>query len=36
MKEQYTKPQADVQEFATTDVVTTSSGGSGPIELPDL
>lgn len=36
MKEKYTKPQADVETFATVDVITTSSGGDGPIELPDL
>ncbi len=41
MKELYTKPQADVETFATVDVITTS-GGTGiddprePIELPDL
>ena len=37
MKELYTKPVSQIDEFKTTDVVTTSSGsGSGPIELPDL
>lgn len=35
MKEKYTKPQVDVETFATVDVITTS-GGDGPIELPDL
>lgn len=39
MKELYTKPQADVETFATVDVVTTSGTGDDkrdPIELPDL
>lgn len=42
MKEFYTKPQADVETFATVDVVTTSGLGGDdddkrkPIELPDL
>lgn len=35
MKEKYAKPSAEVTEFATVDVITTS-GGDGPIELPDL
>lgn len=35
-KEKYTKPQADVETFATVDVITTSGGQAGPIELPDL
>lgn len=40
MKELYTKPQADVETFATVDVITTSGGDIDdprkPIELPDL
>lgn len=41
MKENYTKPIAEVDTFATVDVITTSgtsggNGGSGPIELPDI
>lgn len=35
-KEKYTKPQADVETFATVDVITTSGGNGGEIELPDL
>lgn len=27
MKELYLKPQADMEEFKTVDVITTSSGG---------
>ena len=27
MKELYTKPQADIEEFKTVVVITTSSGG---------
>ena len=27
MKELYTKPQADIEEFKTVDVITTSAGG---------
>lgn len=26
MKELYTKPQADIEEFKTVDVITTSAG----------
>lgn len=29
MKETYTKPTAEIQQFKTTDVVTTSGGGIG-------
>lgn len=40
MKENYTKPVAEVETFAAADVITTSGtttgGGSGPIELPDI
>lgn len=39
MKEFYTKPQADVETFTVTDIVTTSGTGDDkrdPIELPDL
>ena len=35
MKETYTKPSVEVESFKTVDVITTS-GGDGPIELPDL
>lgn len=34
-REKYTKPQTDVEIFATVDVITTSGNG-GEIELPDL
>jgi hypothetical protein len=34
MKEMYTKPEAEVKEFTTYDVVTTS--GDDPIELPEF
>lgn len=30
MKEAYTKPQADVETFATVDVITTSGGEVNP------
>lgn len=38
MKEQYLKPDAEVNTFAIADVITTSggNGGDGPIELPDI
>lgn len=32
----YTKPQAELQEFAICDVVTTSTTDRGPVETPDL
>lgn len=36
MKERYHKPEAEVSEFATVDVVTTSgnNGGDEPITTP--
>lgn len=35
-KEKYTKPQADVETFATVDVITTSGTEGGDIELPPI
>lgn len=42
MKERYTAPESNVHVFAVADILTTSTGdssqtgGSGPIELPDI
>lgn len=39
MKEKYTKPRADVETFATVDVITTSGttgGGDEPIVTPPI
>lgn len=35
MKEKYSKPDIKIESFNVTDVITTS-GGDGPIELPDF
>ncbi len=35
-KEKYTKPQADVETFATVDVITTAGSQACTIELHDL
>lgn len=32
----YVVPEMKVLELAATDVIVCSSGGSGPIELPDM
>ena len=34
MKELYTKPQADIEEFKTVDVITTSSEPDNDIPVP--
>lgn len=34
MKELYTKPQADIEEFKTVDVITTSSEPDTDIPVP--
>ena len=34
MKEAYKKPIAEVETFATVDVITTSGGGDEPIVTP--
>ena len=34
MKEKYRKPVADIEKFATVDVITTSGGGDEPIVTP--
>lgn len=38
MKEKYSKPQADVETFATVDVITTSGnpGEGGDVDLPPI
>lgn len=38
MKEVYTKPQAEVETFATVDVITTSGGdvNTGGSDLPPI
>lgn len=42
MKERYTAPESNVHIFDVADILTTSTGGgsqtggSGPIELPDI
>ncbi len=32
MKEKYTKPQSDVQEFSILDIVSTSTGDKDPAD----
>ena len=35
--EEYVKPQVEIQQFSTFDVITTSGGNNRePIETPDL
>lgn len=34
MKEIYTKPMAEVEEFATVEVLTTSANGNENIDVP--
>ncbi len=34
MRETYKKPVADIEKFATVDVITTSGGGDEPIIPP--
>ena len=35
MKKKYEKPELEITEFDTVDIITTSDGGNGGIDLPE-